>query len=237
MNAPITVRELPPAAPALITAAQLQKFALACDHLALAPALNAACWEFGITTPRQIRHFLGHVHVETQGLTRFEENLNYSAERLVAVFPARFATLAAAEPFARNPRALANKVYGGRFGNRPGTEDGWNYRGSGLLHHTFRANFAELSGQIGVDLAANPDLLRTSRRIAARAAAAFWRARRLNEIVAADAGEQTIADAVEAINVNEADDVRAANRVIQGGELGYEARLRQVQRAATIWRD
>ncbi|MCY1745057.1 hypothetical protein [Ensifer sp. SL37] len=45
------------------------------------------------------------------------ENLYYSAERLTQVWPSRFPTIASAKPFARNPRKLANKVYGGRMGN------------------------------------------------------------------------------------------------------------------------
>ncbi len=68
------------------------------------------------------------------------ENLNYSAERLVEVWPSRFPTIASAKPFARNPRKLANKVYGGRLGNTA-PDDGWLYRGRGLPQITGKENY------------------------------------------------------------------------------------------------
>ena len=40
------------------------------------------------------------------------ENLSYSAQRAHEVWPTRFSTVASAEPYAHNPRALGNKVYG-----------------------------------------------------------------------------------------------------------------------------
>ncbi|HEV7306425.1 hypothetical protein [Ensifer sp.] len=85
---------------------------------------------------------LAEAHHETGGAMRpVEENLNYSARRLMQVWPARFPTLASAEPYANNPRALANRVYGGRLGN-VGADDGWRYRGRGLAQITGRANYA-----------------------------------------------------------------------------------------------
>ncbi|WP_245281592.1 hypothetical protein [Ensifer sp. ZNC0028] len=68
------------------------------------------------------------------------ENLSYSAERLTQVWPTRFATIASAKPFARNPCKLANKVYGGRMGNTA-PDDGWLYRGRGLPQITGKQNY------------------------------------------------------------------------------------------------
>lgn len=59
---------------------------------------------------------------ETGGLMIFRENMNYSAKRIVQVWPSRFKNEAAAAPYAQNPQALANKVYNGRIGNRFGTD-------------------------------------------------------------------------------------------------------------------
>ncbi len=69
------------------------------------------------------------------------ENLNYSADRLTQVWPKRFPDLASAKPYARNPRKLANKVYGGRMGNKA-ADDGWRYRGRGLPQITGHDNYA-----------------------------------------------------------------------------------------------
>lgn len=103
---------------------------------------------------------LPHLLHETGMLEQMEENLRYSAKRLMAVWPSRFPTLASAEPFALNPQALANKVYGGRMGNVE-PDDGWNYRGRawGL---TGRANYALVGDWMGQDLVGMPHLIEGS---------------------------------------------------------------------------
>ncbi|MFN3890185.1 MAG: hypothetical protein ACK4MV_07285 [Beijerinckiaceae bacterium] len=53
--------------------------------------------ERGLTTPVRIRHFMAQICVETGGLRSIEENLNYSARRLMQVWPTRFKSLAAAK--------------------------------------------------------------------------------------------------------------------------------------------
>ncbi len=86
---------------------------------------------------------LATAYHETGGsMQPVEENLNYTAKRLTQVWPARFPTIARAEPYAGNPRKLANRIYGGRLGNVE-TDDGWRYRGRGLAQITGRANYAK----------------------------------------------------------------------------------------------
>lgn len=86
------------------------------------------------------------------------ENLNYrSAARIRDVWPSRFPTVASAAPYVGNPRALANKVYGGRMGN-VGADDGWTYRGRGDAMITGRDNYARAGKALGVDLVAHPEL-------------------------------------------------------------------------------
>ncbi|MCJ2067464.1 peptidoglycan-binding protein [Methylobacterium sp. J-030] len=146
-----------------------------------------------ITTPDRISHFVAQVATETGGLTRLEESLFYTAERLCAVWPKRFPSLVTARPFAGNPKALAEKVYGGRLGNvKPG--DGWRYRGGGALQTTGRANYRAAGFE------ADPDKLRAPAGAIA-AALTFW----------ADHGCNALA---------EADDAAAMRRRIDGGEVG-----------------
>ncbi len=95
----------------------------------------------GATDPRWLAYIFATAHHETGArFAPIEENLNYSAKRLMQVWPKRFPSLAAANPYANNPERLANSVYGGRLGNTsPG--DGWKYRGRGLVQITGKANY------------------------------------------------------------------------------------------------
>lgn len=95
---------------------------------------------------------------ETAGdMSPNRENMIYtSPSRIRAVWPSRFPTDASAQPYVRNERALANKVYNGRLGNRPGSDDGWLYRGGGQAHTTGRDNYAKVKRATGVDVLANP---------------------------------------------------------------------------------
>lgn len=105
----------------------------------------------------EIDEWLGNIIHESSHLERLEENLNYSAKRLTEVWPSRFPSIEAAQPFANNPRALANKVYGGRMGNtRP--DDGWLYRGRGPIQITGRDNYERVGNLMGQDLLGIPDL-------------------------------------------------------------------------------
>lgn len=168
-----------------------------------APHLNAAMVRWGIDTPVRAAHFLAQIAVESGGLTRLEEGLSYSAERLTMVWPSRFPTLAAAQRYVRNPQALANNVYGGRMGNtQPG--DGWLYRGRGLEELTGKTNYAAYLMASGVDCLSDPNLLLQPQH-AADSADWFWSSNGCNTL--ADKG-----------------DVTAPTRRINGGLTGLEQR-------------
>ncbi len=114
---------------------------------------------YGILESRlRLEHFLAQVLHETGGLRFLVENLNYSAARLTEVWPARFPTLEAAQPFAHNSRALANKTYGGRMGNAD-PNDGWRYIGRGALQLTGHANYARVGDALGIDLVTFPTMV------------------------------------------------------------------------------
>lgn len=93
---------------------------------------------------------LAQVGHESNDLTRLEESLYYSADRLMAVWPSRFQTYDRAAQFAGNPEKLANEVYGGRMGNDD-SGDGWRYRGRGPIQLTGRYNYAQLATAIDDD--------------------------------------------------------------------------------------
>lgn len=149
--------------------------------IAEATAANSAIIEqYGITEPADLANFLGQTATETGGFNRLEENLFYtSTDRLRQVWPSRFPSDAAAAPYVRNPQKLANLVYGNRGGNRPGTNDGWNFRGSGEIQTTFHDGFALVDQEAGLSSVASPDILRAMPG-ALQAACVFWRHNRLS---------------------------------------------------------
>ena len=168
----------------------------------------------GITTHLRWCHFIAQAAAETGGLARLEENLSYSAERIVQVWPSRFASVAAARPFARNPEALANEVYGGRMGNsRPG--DGWLYRGRGMKQLTGRANYTGAAAATGLPLVERPELAAFF-PATMRIACWYWDSRRLNRHA-------------------DADDLEMVTRGVNGGLIGLADRWAYLSRAKTIW--
>lgn len=151
------------------------------------PAVQMACARYEINTSKRIAAFLAQTAHESGGFTRLVENLNYSAEALMRIWPKRFPTLAFAQKFHRQPELIANSVYASRMGNGgPQTGDGWKYRGRGLKQLTGKDNYRRCGEAMGVDLLDKPDLLLTP-EFAARSAAWFWSVNGCSAL--ADAGE------------------------------------------------
>lgn len=120
----------------------------------------------------EIDDFLGQILHESDGLQHLTEKMHYSAERLTVVWPSRFPTVNDARPYANNPEALANKVYGGRMGNNePG--DGWRYRARTPLGITGKDNYQWLGDLLGQDLVSLPELLEQP-HYALEACIAWW---------------------------------------------------------------
>ena len=114
---------------------------------------------YGILQNRlRLEHFLAQILHESGGFRVLVENLNYSALRMTQVWPSRFPTVESAQPYAHQPRLLANKVYGGRLGNVD-PDDGWRYCGRGLLQLTGRGSYKRVGERLGLDLVHDPDLV------------------------------------------------------------------------------
>lgn len=115
--------------------------------------------KYKIDTPLLVAHVMAQISHECGAGHDVVESLNYSAERMTEVWPGRFPTVGAAAPFAHNEAALGVKTYGGRMGNRPGTNDGYTYRGRGGSQVTGRNGYARLEKATGLPLIDNPDLV------------------------------------------------------------------------------
>lgn len=140
--------------------------------------------KYGITdSPDALAQFLATTSHETGDYTVFAENLYYTTpSRLVQNWPSRF-NLVTAMAYLRNPQKLAEKVYGGRFGNPPGRA--YDYRGGGWIQTTFLANYQAAQEVTGLPLVAHPELLHDP-LTSIEPACAFWKARGCNELAAAD---------------------------------------------------
>lgn len=161
--------------------------------------------QFEINTPLRQAAFLAQVGHESDSFTVLEENMNYSAKGLLAVWPRRF-DVAKAQVFARQPEKIANEVYACRMGNgAPETGDGWRYRGRGILQLTGKNDYRDCGEALWLDLLNCPELLKTP-KVAALSAGWEWNRGKLNKL----ADDQ---------------DFERITRVINGGLNGEEHRL------------
>jgi putative chitinase len=114
--------------------------------------------KLGLNTPLRMAHFMGQISEECGSGTQMLESLKYSAAQMMKVFPSRFPTLASTRGFVKNEVPFGDKVYNGRMGNRPGTDDGFNFRGRGCLQLTGRDSYGAIGKSCQLDLIDNPDL-------------------------------------------------------------------------------
>lgn len=165
---------------------------------------------FQLNSPLRIAHFLAQCSHESMGFSRKEENLNYSAERLLQVFPKYF-NPDQAKLYARNPVIIASRVYANRMGNREeDSGDGYRYRGRGYIQLTGHDNYKAFDLAVSDDVVGNPDFV--AMKYPLFSAGWFWNSRKLNDLADLGADQQVVADITKKIN---------------GGYHGLEDRVNQ----------
>jgi putative chitinase len=123
----------------------------------LATDLMSRLSSSGITDKRAQANILAQVDAESAGRANRKENLNYTPEQLLKTFPKKFKDLAEAQAVvSQGQEAIGNKIYGGRMGNAE--NEGFLYRGRGLIQLTGKQNYEKFGKMLGVDLVKNPDL-------------------------------------------------------------------------------
>ncbi|MBH1620175.1 glycoside hydrolase family 19 protein [Stenotrophomonas maltophilia] len=158
--------------------AQIMQCPLARAQRWVAP-LNAAMKRFGINTPVRAAYFLAQVGHESLSLSRVEESLSYSRERLLEVF-GKYVEGPEAAAFVHKPAKLGNRIYANRNGNgNEASGDGYLFRGRGPMMHTGRGNYRHIGQLIGQPLEEMPTLL-IEPEIGAMGAAAYWHDKGLN---------------------------------------------------------
>jgi putative chitinase len=130
---------------------------------------------FGISNKNDTAIYLAMIFFNTNFLQIDIEDLNYSAQRLLAIWPSRFATIDDAKNIEHDSEKIANLVYGNRMGNRPGSGDGFNYRGRGYMLITGRESYRNVGQKLGLDLEAKPEMLLDPEVNAKAAAYVFMR--------------------------------------------------------------
>lgn len=119
-------------------------------------------------SPSQLSHILGNCHHECQW-SKYEENLNYKPERLLAIFPKKVGTIENANKIcAGGAVSIGNFLYGGRMGNN--SIEGYTYRGRGCLQLTGKTNYIAFDATVIDDVTTNPDLVKTKYKLTS----AFW---------------------------------------------------------------
>ena len=107
---------------------------------------------------------ISNCYVESGGFKKTVENLNYSAEALIANFSYFRNNKDEAVKCARNPQKIANRAYANRLGNGSvESGDGWKFRGRSYIQLTGRDLYKSYSTKLGVDLISNPDLVATEK--------------------------------------------------------------------------
>jgi putative chitinase len=172
--------------------------------------LQATFDKYDISNPKRQAAFLGQCAHESGNFKTLEENLHYSANALMRVWPSRFPDMDTANKFANNPEKIANKVYAGRMGNT-GDGEGWKYHGRGLIQLTGKDNYKNCSNSLGLDLLGSPEKL-LEPQYAALSAGWFWSKHGLNEL--ADAQEHGM-----------------ITKRINGGTLGLDDRIAKTTKA------
>lgn len=145
-------------------------------------ALQDILPKYKINTKERVVGFLSQCVYESRGFTELEENMNYSAQRLVEVFPNHFAN-GERNPnkYAHNPSRIANVVYANRLGNgTPDTGDGWSYRGRGIIQLTGKSNYEAFAQAVNRSLNDAVTYIQTPEG-AIEAAAWYWDSRHIND--------------------------------------------------------
>tara|TARA_B100000927_G_scaffold93335_3_gene75354 strand:- start:13452 stop:14327 length:876 start_codon:yes stop_codon:yes gene_type:complete len=176
--------------------------------------------KYEITTERRVAHFLSQCAHESAGFKRLEENLNYSAKALRAVFGRYFGDSPKrdADEYHRQPEMIANYVYMDEFrkykmGNVE-EGDGWLFRGRGLKQLTGRENYTRFGASVDMTAEEAAEYVATPAG-AIESACWFWDNNNLN-------------------NIADGDDVKLMTKKINGGSIGLEDRKKRYMHAMKV---
>ena len=183
--------------------------------------------KYGINdTALRLAHFMAQVLHECGRLRILQESMNYTPKGLITTFKKHRISEEQAARFGRtdahpaDQRAIANIVYGGQWGlkhlgNRE-AEDGWNFRGAGLLQMTGRESRERIGKALGLDLVGDPGLALDARYVLP-IACEEWKEKGCNAFA-------------------DDDDVEAVTKAINGAYIGLEKRKERLVETKKEWK-
>jgi putative chitinase len=173
--------------------------------------------QFDVVTPERVAAFVAQCAHESLDFTKLSENLNYSSDALVKLFPTHFH--GDAGDYNRQPEKIANRIYENRTGNGPeASGDGWKYRGRGPIQLTGKSNYKQFATDFFEDpetVMDDPDLVTDDIPTSLYSALWFWNKNKLNNY--ADSG-----------------DIKGMTKVINGGYIGLDERIAHYNKAIAI---
>jgi len=121
--------------------------------------------KYGITKDIHIVHLMAQFSHECGEGNEMTESLNYKPSVLLSQWSTHF-TPAQAQAYGRtayhpaNQKMIGELAYGGRMGNAPPpSEDGYKFRGRGLIQTTGKTAYANLAALTGLNLVSSPELI------------------------------------------------------------------------------
>lgn len=167
--------------------------------------------KFNINTPLRLAHFLSQCAHESGSFSLTRENLSYSADRLMVIFPKYFPTIEVAKQYERNQVKIGSRVYANRMGNGDEkSEEGYKFRGRGYIQLTGKDNYKAFDKFVTEDIVAEPELV--SSKYPLMSAAWFFDKNNLWKLCDVGAGEDVVKNVTKRVN---------------GGMHGYDDRLKK----------
>ena len=182
--------------------------------------------KYGINeTPLRVAHFMAQVLHESGLLRVKQESMNFTPQGLMETFGPKRITIAQAQQLGRsgaqkaNQQAIANLVYGGAWGlknlGNTAPDDGWNFRGTGLLQMTGRDSRLRIGRALGIDLIGSPELA-LDPRFVLYIACEEWHQKGCNPFA-------------------DADNIDRVTKLINGGNVGIDERRALLVRTKQVW--
>jgi len=187
----------------------------------IAHSLRANTRFYKITTNDVLHECLANILHESGYFRLRYESLNYSAKRLVQIWPKHF-TAVNAHLFAFNPVALANKIYGtGSIAKSLGNtkpEHGFMTRGSGFMQLTGFSNHQAFADYISMDVESAGEAMRNS------------------DIMAMDSSLWFFAIRANLIPLAKGDNLKIVTKRVNPGLIGFVDRENAYKKVKTVFK-